>query len=74
MCKMMISPAISFSFFQNSDFLGFSKFINKYQKEIMRCNPPSSHMCDFSYVLVSLKKGVHMECNEIFPGNVNFSY
>ena len=40
----------------------------------MRCNPPSSHMCDFSYVLVSLKKGVHMECNEIFPGNVNFSY
>ena len=36
-----------FSFFQNSDFLGFSKFISKCQKEILRCAPPSSHVCDF---------------------------
>ena len=34
MCKMMISPTIFF--FQNSDFLDFSKFINKCQKEILR--------------------------------------
>ena len=75
MCKMMISPAIVvFSFFQNSDFLGFSKFINKCQKKVMRCAPPSSHVCDFSYILVSLKKGVHMECNEIFRSNLSFSY
>ena len=63
-----------FSFFQNSDFFGFSKFINKCQNEIMRCAPPSSYVCDFSYILFSLKKGVHMECNEIFRSNVNFSY
>ena len=25
----------------------FFKFINKYQKEILRCAPPSSHVCDF---------------------------
>ena len=30
-----------FSFFQNSDFSFFSKFINKCQKEILRCVPPS---------------------------------
>ena len=34
------------SFFQNSDFLGFSKFINKCQKEFLRCAPPRNlHMC-----------------------------
>ena len=27
----------------------FFKFINKYQKEILRCAPPSSHLCDFLY-------------------------
>ena len=73
-CKMLISPAIYFSFFQNFDFLGFSNFINKCQKEVMRCVPPSSHVCDFSYILVSLEKGMHMECNEIFLSNVDFSY
>ena len=36
-----------FSFFQKSDFSGFSKFINKCQMEILRCAPPSSHVCDF---------------------------
>ena len=36
-----------FSFSQNSDFSGFSKFINKCQKEILRSAPPSSHVCDF---------------------------
>ena len=25
----------------------FFKFINKCQKEILRCTPPSSHVCDF---------------------------
>ena len=38
-CKM-ISPAI-LSFFQKSYFLGFSKFINKCQKEILMCTPSS---------------------------------
>ena len=33
-----------FPFFQNSD---FSKFISKCQKEILRCAPLSSHVCDF---------------------------
>ena len=36
-----------FPFFQNSDFSGFSKFINKCQKEVLRFAPPSSHVCDF---------------------------
>ena len=38
-----------FSFFQNSDFLDFSKFINKCQKEILRCAPPSSYVFDFFF-------------------------
>ena len=46
-CKMMISPAIFFHFFQHSDFSGFSNFISKCQKEILRCGPPSSRVCDF---------------------------
>ena len=33
--------------FQNSDFSGFSNFINKYKKEILRHVPPSSHVSDF---------------------------
>ena len=36
-----------FSFFQKSDFSGFSKFNNKCQKVILRCAPPSSDGCDF---------------------------
>ena len=36
-----------FSFFQSFVFSGFSKFVNKCQKEILRCAPPSSHVCDF---------------------------
>ena len=36
-----------FSCFQKSDFCGFSKFMNKCQKEILRCAPPFSHVCDF---------------------------
>ena len=43
MCKMMMSPAIFFIFC----FSGFSKFINKCQKEFLSCAPPSSHVCDF---------------------------
>ena len=36
-----------FFFFQNFDFSGFSKLIKKCQKELLRCAPPSSHVCDF---------------------------
>ena len=36
-----------FPFFLKSDFSGFSKFINKRQKGILRCAPPFSHVCDF---------------------------
>ena len=48
-CKM-ISPA-NFFIFSKVWFLDFPKFINKCQKEILRCVPPSSHMCDFSVKL-----------------------
>ena len=34
-----------FSFFQKSYFSGFSEFISGWQKEIVRCAPPS-HVCD----------------------------
>ena len=37
LCKTMISPAIFFHFFKILDFSAFSKFINKYQKEIHMC-------------------------------------
>ena len=37
-------------FQQFSYFFFFFKFINKCQKEILRCTPPSSHVCDFSYM------------------------
>ena len=48
MCKMMVSPAVFFIFsIFKIDFSGFSKFINKCQKEILRCVPPSSHVCHF---------------------------
>ena len=43
-----------FSFFQNSDFPGFSKFINKCQEEILTCAPPSSHVCDFIFYFLFL--------------------
>ena len=46
-CKMMIFPSIFVSCFQISDFSGFSELINKCQKEILRCAPTSSHVCDF---------------------------
>ena len=55
-CKMMISPAIFFSFFQNSHFLGFSKVINKCQKEILRCAPPSWNVCDFYVYIYTYSK------------------
>ena len=50
MCKIMTSPANLFIFLK-SDFFGFSKFINKCQIEILRCVPPSAHLCDFSVKL-----------------------
>ena len=49
MCKMMISSVIFFSFFQNSDFSGFSNFINKCQKEIQVC-PSDFSFLDWKYV------------------------
>ena len=48
----------SFSFFQKSDFSGFSKFINKCQKEILRCAPPSSHVCDFLFTYSFFSKNL----------------
>ena len=36
------------SFFNNYLFF---KFISKCQKEILRCTPPSSHVCDFTFHL-----------------------
>ena len=48
------------SFFNNYLFF---KFINKYQKEIPSCAPPSSHVCDFilswrynTMILLTIKK------------------
>ena len=50
MCKMVMSAAIFFFFFffffPNFYFSGFLKFINKCQKEILRCALPSSHVCE----------------------------
>ena len=52
-CKLMISPkAFLYIFFKKMQhcFLNkylFFKFISKYQKDILRCAPPSSHVCDF---------------------------
>ena len=50
---------VFFSFFRNSDFLGFSKFINKCQKEILRCAPflicvwfLDLHLSSFSWCLM----------------------
>ena len=39
-----LSPSIFFHSFQNFDFLGFSKFISKWQKETLRWAPLSSHL------------------------------
>ena len=52
MCKMMISLAFFFFIFSKfGDSSRFSKFINKYQKEILRCAPPSSYVCEFFYYI-----------------------
>ena len=48
-----------FSFFQSSGFLGFPKFINKCQKEILRCAPTSSHVCDLKKKQKGLVSGKH---------------
>ena len=58
-CKM-ISPAIFFIFFKVW-FLGFSKLINKCPKEILRCAPPSWHLCDF-FVKLWLILSQNMTC------------
>ena len=51
-CKLMISPSVFLYFFKKIEhcFLNkylFFKFISKYQKDILRCAPPSSHVCGF---------------------------
>ena len=43
--KLLCFLLAHFKRFLNNFF--FFKFINKYQKEILRCAPPSSHVCDF---------------------------
>ena len=53
-----------FSFFQNSDFSGFSKFINKCEKEILRCVPPSLHVCDFFFCIFTEPfQKFYMQCH-----------
>ena len=42
---MQIDISSKFFDYFKSDFFGFSKYINKCQKEILTCAPPSSHMC-----------------------------
>ena len=73
MCKMMVSPAMFFSFFQNSDFSTFLKSVNKCQKEILRCAPPSSHMCDFFSVSLS-NPFRNFICNIMLIANWQDSY
>ena len=51
MCKVMISPAFFFSFFflfQNSDFSGFSKFINNAKRKFWGV-PHLLHTCEISF-------------------------
>ena len=60
-----------FSFFLKSDFSTFSKFINKRQKEILRCAPPSLHVCDFFVklwlILSQLKLSIKDRITKIYP-------
>ena len=56
MCEMIMSPAIFVYFFKIVIFWVFQSSSRNAQKEIMMCAPRSSHVCDFSYILVSLKK------------------
>ena len=70
MCKMMISLIFrAFFFFHCFKILIFQLF-----QSLSTNVPPSSHVCDFSYILVFLKKIVCSENNEIFRINVYFSY
>ena len=51
MCKVMISPAFFFPFFflfQNSDFSGFSKFINNAKRKFWGV-PHLLHTCEISF-------------------------
>ena len=54
-------------------FLGFSKSINKCQKEILRCAPPSSHMHDFFSVSLS-NPFRNFICNIMLIANWQDSY
>ena len=67
-----------FHFFQNSDFLGFSKSINKCQKEILRRVPPSWHMWFFikwyigvirnaKYYFLNSPAAIQLLCEFLFP-------
>ena len=73
MCKILIPPAIFFFFiFSKFWFSGFSKFINKCQKEILRCAPPSSQVCDFFSVSLSSPK--NFMCNIMSLANWQYRY
>ena len=50
-----------FSFFQKFDFLGFSKFLNQWQKEILRCVPPSLHVWHPFCLEFAFTKGTGLE-------------
>ena len=76
--KIVLFLLAHFISFFNFNFLIFFKFINKCQKEILRCVPPSSHVCDFlkissnssSKFVVQLDKvteGFHIWANRICP-------
>ena len=66
-------------------FFEFSKFISKRQKEILRCAPPSSHVCDFfflgiisrkgaSYILIGRKEGCFLVKGASFLSNGGISF
>ena len=59
-----------FSLFQKSNLSGFSKFINKCQKEILRCVPPSSHVCVFLVKMTA--KFRNLQISKILNTNTEF--
>ena len=68
----------NFFHFQKSNFSGFSSFINKCQKEILRCAPPSSHDFPKSFqlsFLVNLHHSLeHYAARCGFSKNVKFQF
>ena len=52
-CVKWLYPQQFFFFFSRLWFFGFSKFISKCQKEILRCSSLSSYVCVFCVFLVN---------------------